>query len=230
MRLFALVAVILATVVQQSAAGVVVRVAPVVVSVPSTAIRVIGLSPPASVESLPPNSTFWVELWASNTGAPLGGLACVYADLTFSTAVVDAVPVEINSPLFPLLATTAVFDEVGGIVAAVGGCQTAPAISDLGLGEWVLVKRLEFSATDTGVAEFSLLPSSDPFAATSIVGELFPVNDVDIDFGSQTVLWGMNADVPTASFWAILSFALLILIGGTVVFPRTGARENQVSH
>ena len=201
----------------------VVRVAPIVKQTPTADVdtRLPGATPPQSEAYVEPGGVFYVELWATNTAAPLDGLACVYVDLNYGgTELIDAVPPAQDSPLFPVNAASAVFDDPAGTVADLGGCQAAPPILLLGVGEWVMVKRIEMDAVAVGgPLAVSLDDAENAFVGVSIIGESFPVDPADIDFQERTfyVAWEIPA-VPAISEWGLVVATLLILTAGTVVF------------
>jgi len=185
--IYSLLAVIIWT---GAAAGQVVRVAPIVkqTATPGGSERFAGASPPASDALVADGSTFYIEVWATNSGLPQDGLACVHVDVSYSrTDVIDALPPAQNSPLFTINAVAPVFNDAAGFVDNVGGCQPAPAIDFLGVGEWVLVERLTMSAVGTGgPVTVSLADANSIFAGTSIIGQLNSVDPVDIEFQFRT--------------------------------------------
>ncbi len=167
-----------------------VRIAPIVrqTATPVGSEIFAGANPPASEIRVNTGSTFFVEIWASNVNLPLDGLACVHVDLTYDrTDLMDSVSPVQNSPLFSLGAVTPVFDDANGLVDDVGGCQSAPATAGLGVGEWVLVERIEMLATGVGgPINVLVADAANLFAGTSIIGQLNNVLPADILFGFRT--------------------------------------------
>ncbi|NOT02125.1 MAG: hypothetical protein HOP29_16055 [Phycisphaerales bacterium] len=182
------------------ARGQVVRVAPVVrqTATPEGSTRVAGATPPASAVRVAARSTFYVEIWATQPGAPPDGLACVYVDLGYDrTDLMDSSPPLQASGLFSINVVTPVFDDPSGAVGDIGGCQPIPAIAGLGVGEWVLVDRVPMTAIGTGSnITVSVSDANNVFAGTSIIGQLNNVPPATIDF--QTRLFAIG-DCLTAS-------------------------------
>lgn len=178
----------------ESASAQVVRIAPIVKQTATAdgAVRLSGTTPPTSDARIDPVSTFYVELWATNVGAPLDGLACVYVDMAYDrTDLMDSVPPAQDGPLFTVNAVTPVFDDAGGLVGDTGGCQPAPAINSLGVGEWVMTERIQMTAVGVGgLITLTLVDANNIFAGTAIIGQLNNVNPVDIDFQSRTFTIG----------------------------------------
>lgn len=177
-----------------NASAQVVRIAPIVRQSPTPAVgaRVAGVTPPASAGRINTGSNFFVEIWATNVGAPLNGLACVHVDATYNrTDLMDAVPPVQNSPLFGLDAVPVVIDDLAGTVDDAGGCQSLPAINLLGVGEWVLIERIPFLAVGTGGSiTVSVADANNVFAGTSIIGQLINVAPASIDFQSRNFVIG----------------------------------------
>ncbi len=177
----------LATVTAESAlAQTIVRIAPIVkqTATPIGSERFAGVTPPTSAVRVAPLSTFYVEIWATNVGAPLDGLACAYANVLYDrTDLIDAVAPIQDSSLFPINAVAPAINDVTGTVSDVGGCQTVPAIPGLGVAEWVLVERIQMSAlTLGGPITVSAADNNNPFAGTSILGQLNNTNPANIEY------------------------------------------------
>ncbi len=206
-----------------AALGQVVSLTPIIRQIPTddADARFAGQSPPESESYVTPGIPFYVELWAGNTGKPFDGLACVTVDLSYDrTDIIDAVPPVQNSPLFPIGAVSAVFDDSAGTVGDIGGCQVVPADPTLGVDEWVLVERIEMDALmGGGVVTISLQDADNLFAQTNLIGSLFPVDPADIDFQERVFSVGQPG-VPAASEWSLVVMGLLQLIGGTIVLAR----------
>ncbi len=150
-----------------------------------------GTTPPASDGRVDVGSTFYVELWASNTMAPLNGLACVHVDVSYLTILMDATLPLQGTTLFPVQAVAPVVNDAAGLVDDAGGCQGIPATAGLGVGEWVLVRRIEASATGVGgPINITLGDSNNPFTGTSIIGQLQDVDPADIEFLSNSFTIG----------------------------------------
>ena len=92
----------------------VVSVAPVITQTPTLNIdaRFPGAVPPPSATRVDDQATFYIEVWASNVGAPLGGLACVHVDISYErTDQIDALPPRQNGHLFPIEITSPTFND-----------------------------------------------------------------------------------------------------------------------
>ncbi len=203
----------------------VVRIAPIVTSQPTPGadVRYPGAQPPPSQPQVETGETFFLEIWATNTSEPLEGLACVYVDVHYNpTTLVDAVDPAQSSPLFPIDPISAVIDDPAGYIATAGGCQTIPAIDMLGVDEWVMIKRIEMIAgSQNGTVSVAVADPDDVIAATTIIGELFPVAPADIDFQSRVFHVGdPPPPVPAASPSAILPLFVLILAAGAAALHR----------
>ena len=164
-----------------------VSVAPIVRLTPTGVDRFPFPTPPQSATSVPIGTTFFIEIWATNVSAPLNGLECVYADLTYSkTSLVDSVPPAEDSGLFAIDDVGANFDDAAGTIDTVGGCQADPAIAALGVDEWVLVKRIEMSAVVIGGSQtVSLQDAGDASPGVLLLGEPTAEDPADIDFQSR---------------------------------------------
>ncbi len=167
-----------------------VRIAPIVTptATPAGSERLPGITPPASAARIDPGSIFFVEIWATVEGTPPDGLACVHVDLFYDrTDLMNAVPPSVDSPLFPINGAVPVFDDPAGRVDDIGGCQTAPAIGTLGVGEWVLVEQVQMNAVGTGgLVTVSIADAGNVFVGTSFIGELQNVPLANIDFQVRT--------------------------------------------
>ena len=96
----------------------VVQIAPIVMANPSLNPRFPGPDPPTSAEVIDPETTFYIELWATNDAAPMGGLACVHVDLNYDrTNLVDSVAPAEAAALFPLTIVDEVFDDHADLAA-----------------------------------------------------------------------------------------------------------------
>ncbi|MFQ5493742.1 MAG: hypothetical protein ACE5EX_00010 [Phycisphaerae bacterium] len=177
-----------------TASAQVVRIAPIVKQTPTpdADARFPGAVPPASDARVNSGATFYTEIWATNVGVPLDGLACVYVDLFYDrTDLVDTVGLVESSPLFPIDAVTTTFDDLAGLVDNAGGCQFIPIINFLGVGEWVLVKRIPMTPVGVGgPVTLSLTDANDPVAGTSIIGQGLPLTPADLDLLPQTFVIG----------------------------------------
>lgn len=159
-----------------------VSIAAVVTLSASPSPRVGPLGPPLSATNVPANTPFYLEIWATSNSASGDGLACVYAEVQVhpAGAVLVTAPVQ-DSPLFPIDVVPAVVDTGAGLVHDVGGCQTIPAIGDLGIAEWVLIKTIEMSTTSSlGEVNLSVMVGSNVFAGTSIIGDVNGVGAGDV--------------------------------------------------
>ncbi|NOS99969.1 MAG: hypothetical protein HOP29_05025 [Phycisphaerales bacterium] len=176
------------------ARGQVVRVAPVVrqTATAEGSTRVAGATPPASAVRIATGSTFYVEIWATQPGAPPDGLACVHVDLGYDrTDLMNSVPPLQASGLFSVNVVTPVFDDLSGAVGDVGGCQPIPPIAGLGVGEWVLVDRVPMTAIGTGASiTVSVGDANNVFAGTSIIGQLDNVAPANVDFQTRVFAIG----------------------------------------
>ncbi len=204
----------------------IVRIAPVVkqTATPDTGQRLPGSTPPASDTTIAPGSTFFIEFWATNAGDPLDGLACVHVDLSYNDpALAEAVPPAQAGTFFPVQAVTPDFDGPSGTVGDLGGCQTAPPVDGLGVGEWVLVERVEMSASAAaGRVTVSLTDANNLFAGTTLIGGFENLDPGDIDFleGAFCVGACQSADLPASSTWATLIVCLLLLATATLTLRR----------
>lgn len=201
----------------------VVRVAPIIRRVPTSdaSVRFQGVEPPPSDPQVDIGGGFFVEIWATNSAEPQGGLACVYVDVHYApTDLIDPVEPAQDSPLFPIDPVLPSFDDASGLVATTGGCQAIPVIDLLGVNEWVLIKRIEMSAgSQGGPVTVDVADSNDVIAAISIIGELNAVSPDDIDFQSRSFHVGdPPAPVPAAtSLGAALMAVLIIGVGSIAV-------------
>ncbi len=171
-----------------AAFGQVARVAPVVKLAPSASQRVVGLDPPASAPAVDAGATFWVELWATNSGAPLDGLACVFVDITYDrTDLVDAVSLTNGSYFGEVSAGT--IDDPAGFIDDAGGCQGTNYIDFLGVGEWVMVKRIQMTALAVGgPVTVDTQDVANIFLGISIIGHSQIVSPTNIDFQSRSFM------------------------------------------
>lgn len=167
----------------------IIDIAAVVTLTPSPVERVASLDPPPSAASVPAHTSFYVEIWATNTSNPNEGLACGYVDVQLHpAAAIHAIAPAQDSPLFPINVVPAVFDDGAGIIHDVGGCQTVPAFSSLGIDEWALVKTIPMNATARlGPVNVSLQPGGNVFAGTSVIGNVSGVDAADITYRNAVV-------------------------------------------
>ena len=206
----------------RSGSGQIVRIAPIVkqAATPGGSERSPGLVPPASDAQITLESTFFIEVWATNSDEPLDGLACVHVDFFYDKpALVQAVPPAQAGAFFPVDAVTPVFDALAGWVSDVGGCQAPPAIDDLGVDEWVLVERVEMTAVDgAGRVTASLANASNPLAGTVLIGHLENLDPGDIEFQARSFCIGacQPGRVPSSSMWATLIACLSVSTAGTL--------------
>lgn len=164
----------------------VVQIAPIVMATPSLNPRFPGPDPPASTDIIDPDTTFYIELWATNDAAPLTGLACAHADLHYDrTDLMDSVSPAVAAPLFPISIIPEVFDDAVGDVGDLGGCQTVPPVDFLGVGEWVMVRRVEMLGVGRGgPVTVSLSDTENLFVGTSIVGQLNNLPPTEVNYRS----------------------------------------------
>jgi hypothetical protein len=156
-----------------------VHIEPVVRTAPTDPIDERSPAPPVSEPRIDPGSTFFIEIWASNVNPPLDGLGCVHVDLVYDPpAAVD--PVALSDGVWmSTAAVLASFDDTLGLLDDLGGCQTSPTPA-LGVGEWVMVDRIEMIATDFGVVTITLSESGNASAHTSTMGgSALPPTHVD---------------------------------------------------
>ena len=191
---FRLACVAIVAMFQIQATAQVVRIAPIVTSTPTADVDAIlpGVDPPVSTTLVDGLSPIYVEIWATNIGAPLNGLACVHVDLFYDrTDLLDVVPPSQVAANFLITAVPAVFDDPGGIVGDIGGCQPIPVVNGLGVDEWVLVHRVQFAAIGGGgPITFTLTDANNFFAGTTIIGELTDVDPADIAFDNAVLQIG----------------------------------------
>ncbi len=175
--------------IQSSSIGQIVEVAPVIrlTATPDASARFPGASPPSSEVIVGPGSTFYIEIWATNSGAPLDGLACVHVDTSYDrTDLIDSVPPEQDGPLFTVSTVPVIFDDPGGLIDDEGGCQSIPVINGLGVGEWVLVERVEMLAISTGgPITVSVADAGNIFAGIAIIGKMNNVDPANVSFLSS---------------------------------------------
>ncbi len=167
------------------AEGQVARIAAVVTTAPTPpgSETYPGTNPPESLTAVDPSSTFYIEIWATNSAPPLSGLACVYVDMFFDPPVRAEATAVIDSALLPLNLVPTTIDNGLGVIDDAGGCQGIPPIDNLGVNEWLLVDTIEMQATDArGPVTITVTDADNLFAGTAITGQAVNLAPRDIDF------------------------------------------------
>ena len=142
-----------------------------------------GTEPPASLSAVDPSSTFYIEIWATNSAPPLSGLACVYVDVSFDPPVRAEAAAVIDSGLLPLNLVRTTIDNGIGLIDDAGGCQGIPPIENLGVNEWLLVDVIQMQATDArGPMTVTVADADNLFAGTAITGQAVNLAPRDIEF------------------------------------------------
>ncbi len=207
-----------------AASAQVVRFAAIIKEVPSQELRVPGPSAPPSDPELD-GSIVYVELWVTLAGQPANGLACAYADLSYSpTELIDATEPARSNPVLPIEVVPASFDDGAGEVRDLGGCQDVSKTLDLdlGIGEWVMFKRVRMiGIARGGPVTLNVQPSGSLFAGTAIIGDPFPVDSADISV-EQAPTFDIVMPIPTVTDWGLAVMALSVLAAGTVMIVRRG--------
>ncbi len=113
---------------------------------------------PNELSEVAPDSTFFVEFWATDSGAVNTGIVSAYTDLDYPESLVRCEPPPVVTALFPLF-PTGVCD--GSIVDELGGSQLSAGV---GMEpEWARVGYVEFTA---------LQPPSPPCPSSPPLAEL----------------------------------------------------------
>ncbi len=162
-----------------------VRLTPVVLQNPSGSNVTVG-SPPAGDPDVVEGSPFALELWAQQVDPNLGGLQCVFSDLSFDSstmACVDPTP----SPAFNVLTagtcTPGGVDELGGC-----GFSTGVGIAP----EWVLVATVEMNADVASVGNVVLSNTAATSISISSFGNV-PVDQIDFEASAPFEIVGQGA-------------------------------------
>lgn len=114
---------------------------------------------PVGVENIPIGSTFYVELWTTDSGTVNTGLVSAYSDLSFTAGLATCEAVD-HAALFPLFQSGMCAE---GLVDELGASQLDP---DIGVEpNWARVAAVEFTAADFGLAEFTLIPADTESSA-----------------------------------------------------------------
>ncbi len=212
-----------------AASAQVVQIAPVIrlSPTPESEMHHPGPNPPESVESVPPDATFQLEIWATNANPPLEGLACVYADIDVDRPGFVDPDQPIDSPLLPINAVDPTIDAAAGHYDEIGGCQPAPPDEALGINEWVLVERIPMTPNPDAPANASGVPitialsdANNLFADVTLLGQLSNVPPGDIDFQSATFCIGQCQDtiappVPTNTSLSAMVLAFIVAVAST---------------
>ncbi|MCG8403716.1 MAG: M6 family metalloprotease domain-containing protein [Phycisphaerales bacterium] len=141
---------------------------------------------PTSMTDVPLGSTYYAEIWASDTGDINSGLTSAYLNLAYPSAAVDVLGLT-NNLVWTVLQSG---HEGEGVIEELGG-------SDLpgGLGmepEWILVGIVELKAdTSAPAATFELLPSATGIAA--LARGSIPWSNVGLD--TATLVQGIPGDI-----------------------------------
>lgn len=133
---------------------------------------------PLSAAEVVEGETFYVELWATDSGPVNTGLTSVYADLDHLEGTASCVDTG-QSALFGLFADGVCQPPLVDVLGAsqlTGGVGVAP--------EWARVAWVEYLATETGTASFQLHPASSESAAFG--RGLVPTES--IDYGACSTL------------------------------------------
>ena len=121
---------------------------------------------------------FFVELWATDSGALNTGLVSAYADLAYPADCASVTAI-MPDPAFELFASG---NDAGGFVDELGGSQLAPAVGVE--PEWARIAIIEFTADAAcEQAVFELLPAE---LESSAYGR-GAIDPAEIDYGSAAV-------------------------------------------
>ncbi len=172
---------------------------------------------PESLASVGVTESFYVEFWATDSGATNTGIVSSYADLDYPEECVAAGNV-VHTDLFNSF-TGGTVD--GSTIDELGGSQLTA-----GVGvepNWARIAHVQFAAQSAcAQAEFYLFPAS---SESSAIGRgLIPISM--INYGSCDLVINSAIAIPTVSEWGLVAMTLLVLAGGTLVLRRrrlTGA-------
>ncbi len=160
----------------------------VVLSDPSTVDQVTSL--PEGITEVGLGATFYVELWATDSGSTNTGIVCAYADLDYPEGCVVA-GVITHGDFCDLFESGT---DTGSTVDELGCCQLG---GDVGVEpEWVRIAYIELTAVDVcESADFQILPAEAESSA--YIRGLVPPSD--IDYGSCGVSVRLPPPLPENS-------------------------------
>lgn len=135
--------------------------------------------PPVSDATIGPDTVCVIELWAQQTDSELGGLNCVFADVSYSTGAMDCIAAPSAAPEFRFFANGSCDDE-SGRVASVGGCGLSypgPGINP----EWVRVATLTVKANQRSAGHAVSAGTASVPSSIAAYGEV-PYDQIDFGF------------------------------------------------
>lgn len=185
---------------------------------PSSSSILAGL--PASIESIPQQSTYYVEVWGQ-TNFP-HGLQSMSIDLLFDAAISHAVNITPTTVFSEF--RSGLIENLQGRIRDLSGSHTlvSPPCSDqLGFApNWARLAIIEMVADNPGLQLLRATPATSPFLGTAICGQLGDVNPSNIAFGMTLVRVREETEIPTVSSWGVLALSLLLASAGTIMGMR----------
>lgn len=137
-----------------------------------------GLLPTNGVTQVGLGQAFFVEFWATDSGATNTGVVSAYADMDYAEDIVSCTSSPIHTPLYGLFPSGAC---TGDLVDELGGTQFTSGVAVE--PEWARVAYVEFSCDAVGTADFLLSPAS---SESSAYGRGLVPTDA-IDYGACSV-------------------------------------------
>ena len=130
---------------------------------------------PTSLDQVGVGSTFYAEVWMQDVGSPTEGISGGYLDIAYDTAYADAVALD-HGGVYMTLPFGSI-DDGSGLIDEFGGSYLGAERP--GIGEWVLLGRVEFACTGVGTVNFTPQESDDEFSRFS--GGAVPWDQIEIE-------------------------------------------------
>ena len=165
---------------------------------------------PTALLQEPVGGTFYVEVWAKDLAGSANGITGGDLNFSFDTSKLSGGPIN-HGGIYTNL-TGGTVNKTRGTVTDLSG-DVKPGDNSEGVGQWVLLGYVPFTATTPGTAAFTATAGSDQFAQANVGGIAWSNVELNQVRASVKIVQGSKLKPPAAS----LTAASVTAAGGTPV-------------